>query len=156
MPLLRCDLSRGGEPCCGRHHRVSGTGKGRDGGGSVGPSAAVPLRSIGGVPAVAPVFPLSAFCAGGRSAARMTSSSTRLTAVSAGTLIAAGIFTFLYRDVRTGLTRAGRHLLASDRSVGRVRPVSPPAGAGSHTPPRADAVSDFRLLMAAGPVHSVQ
>ncbi|OKJ25235.1 hypothetical protein AMK24_31745 [Streptomyces sp. CB02366] len=58
------------------------------------------LQSIGNVLVIAVVFFLLAYFAGGRAAAWMTADPGRMAAVTAVTLIVAGVFTFLYWDVR--------------------------------------------------------
>ncbi|MGP3638577.1 hypothetical protein ACTU45_35730 [Streptomyces sp. 24-1644] len=58
------------------------------------------LQSVGNVLIIAVLFFLLAYFAGGRIAAWMTADPGRMAAVTAVTLIVAGVFTFLYWDVR--------------------------------------------------------
>ncbi|MER5989357.1 hypothetical protein [Streptomyces sp. NPDC001787] len=63
-------------------------------------AAAFVLQSVGNVVIIAVLFFLMAYFAGGRLSAWMTASPGRMAAVTAVTLIVAGVFTFLYWDVR--------------------------------------------------------
>ncbi|MEE1789375.1 hypothetical protein PUR28_01015 [Streptomyces sp. BE308] len=58
------------------------------------------LQSVGNVVIIAVLFFLMAYFAGGRLAAWMIAKPGRMAAVTAVTLIVAGVFTFLYWDVR--------------------------------------------------------
>jgi hypothetical protein len=58
------------------------------------------LQSVGNVLIIAVIFFLMAYVAGGRLSAWMTAKPGRMAAITAVTLIIAGVFTFLYWDVR--------------------------------------------------------
>lgn len=63
-------------------------------------AAAFVLQSVGNVLIIAVIFFLMAYVGGGRLSAWMTAKPGRMAAVTAVTLIIAGVFTFLYWDVR--------------------------------------------------------